>query len=469
MPLSMLNRCVFNPVAGGTTDFAVSTAVTGYLTPAQAGAQNGFAYHYVAQSANLQQWEIGIGTYSTSGPTLARSTVILSSNSNSKVNFTSAPQVFITATAEDFGAFAPSGSGHLSGMVPDPGSTAGISRVLLENSTWGIPPVQGWLSGLNTYNNADNQVWIKPGIAGSADGTYMLKQGGPGDVAKTISSAWSSGFTAGAGSLDTGSIASNTWYFGYIIARLDTGAIDFLTSLAPDIQNLGVTISTGTPGVINWPLHGLQDGAPVIFSTTGALPTGMSPSTTYFVKSPTLNNFNIALTQGGAAMNLSGTQNGTHSVFSVPLMPANYSQRRLITAFKTATAPNLWPFQQNGDEFLYTILPTLDLNANSIPSSRTLQKLAFAPPGFPTDAIITANANSESGVQATAASFYSTLTPDHDLTSVPADIQGPPNTTGSTSKRVLTDTSQQIAMKSVGGSTLGGLQTFGFVWRRGKL
>jgi hypothetical protein len=33
--------------------------------------------------------------------------------------------------------FGASGSGHASGLVPDPGSTAGTSRVLLENETWG--------------------------------------------------------------------------------------------------------------------------------------------------------------------------------------------------------------------------------------------------------------------------------------------------------------------------------------------
>lgn len=98
---SLLDRCMFVPTAGGTADFTISTAVTGYMTPAQAGAVNTTTYYYGAESSSKTEWEVGLGTYSTSGPTLARTTVLFSSNANAKVNFSAAPNVFITLLAEN--------------------------------------------------------------------------------------------------------------------------------------------------------------------------------------------------------------------------------------------------------------------------------------------------------------------------------------------------------------------------------
>lgn len=95
-----LDACGFNPASGGTGDFVVSAAVTGYQTPAGAGAVNGAVYSYRAQSSDLSQWEIGYGAYATGTTTLARTTVVASST-GSKVNFSAPPSVYITALTAD--------------------------------------------------------------------------------------------------------------------------------------------------------------------------------------------------------------------------------------------------------------------------------------------------------------------------------------------------------------------------------
>lgn len=97
-----LDACGFNPASGGTGDFVVSAAVTGYQTPASAGATNGAVYSYRAQSSDLSQWEIGYGAYATGTTTLARTTVVASST-GSKVNFSAPPSVYITALTGDLG------------------------------------------------------------------------------------------------------------------------------------------------------------------------------------------------------------------------------------------------------------------------------------------------------------------------------------------------------------------------------
>lgn len=71
-----------------------------------------------------------------------------------------------------------------------------------------------------------------------------------------------------------------------------------------------VTISVDDPAVVTWPGgHGLEAGAPVIFTPTGGnLPTGLSPATVYYVLATGLTptTFSVAATPGGAAIETTG-------------------------------------------------------------------------------------------------------------------------------------------------------------------
>jgi hypothetical protein len=74
-----------------------------------------------------------------------------------------------------------------------------------------------------------------------------------------------------------------------------------------------VTITIATPGVVTWNAHGLGDGNTVTFSTTGALPTGLTAATKYYVVNSTTNTFQVSATSGGAAINTTGSQSGVHT------------------------------------------------------------------------------------------------------------------------------------------------------------
>ena len=74
------------------------------------------------------------------------------------------------------------------------------------------------------------------------------------------------------------------------------------------------TISLATPGVVTSTAHGLAANAPIVFLTTGILPTGAVAGTTYFVRNPTINAFEFSATSGGASIATSGSQSGTHLV-----------------------------------------------------------------------------------------------------------------------------------------------------------
>lgn len=79
------------------------------------------------------------------------------------------------------------------------------------------------------------------------------------------------------------------------------------------------TVTIASPGVITATAHGLTVGRRVGFTTSGALPTGITASTIYYVQSvPTADTLTISATSGGAVINTSGSQSGTHTLIKDP-------------------------------------------------------------------------------------------------------------------------------------------------------
>lgn len=80
------------------------------------------------------------------------------------------------------------------------------------------------------------------------------------------------------------------------------------------IRSTTVTITIATPGVVTWSSHGFSGNEEIVFQTSGALPTGITAGTPYYVLAASLtgSTFRIAATAGGSAINTSGSQSGTH-------------------------------------------------------------------------------------------------------------------------------------------------------------
>jgi hypothetical protein len=77
--------------------------------------------------------------------------------------------------------------------------------------------------------------------------------------------------------------------------------------------NATVTMTIASPGVVTWVAHGMNNGDQVVLTTTGALPTGLSANTAYYLVNKATDTFQLATTQGGTAINTTGTQSGTHT------------------------------------------------------------------------------------------------------------------------------------------------------------
>lgn len=76
------------------------------------------------------------------------------------------------------------------------------------------------------------------------------------------------------------------------------------------------TVTIATPGVVSKTAHGLTTNDPVYFTTTGALPTGITAGTTYYVIATglTADAFQFSTTVGGSAVNTTGSQSGVHTL-----------------------------------------------------------------------------------------------------------------------------------------------------------
>lgn len=72
------------------------------------------------------------------------------------------------------------------------------------------------------------------------------------------------------------------------------------------------TVTIASPGVFTRTKHGLENGERIILSTSGALPTGLSTNTWYFVKPTSDDEFRVSATLDGSDIDTSGTQSGTH-------------------------------------------------------------------------------------------------------------------------------------------------------------
>ena len=78
-------------------------------------------------------------------------------------------------------------------------------------------------------------------------------------------------------------------------------------------QATTVTMTIASPCVVTCSL-GLANLTPITFATTEALPTGLLPGITYYVRYVSSTTFNLSLTTTGALINTSGTQSGVQTI-----------------------------------------------------------------------------------------------------------------------------------------------------------
>ena len=185
MALVLADRVQQTGTANTTVSFTLSGSVTGYQSFAVVG--NGNTTYYAATDGSVN-WEVGIGTYSTTGPTLTRTTILSSSNSGSAVTFSGTVNVFVTYPSEK--SVNLDGSGNVSALGT---VSSGVWQGTAVAVGYGGTGLTTLTAGYIPYGNGTSA------FSSSANMTFN------GSTLTTLNSAYTGTLTGGTGIVNLGS------------------------------------------------------------------------------------------------------------------------------------------------------------------------------------------------------------------------------------------------------------------------
>jgi len=142
-----------------------------------------------------------------------------------------------------------------------------------------------------------------------------------GDAFEIPLSGWGAG-TWGAGTWGFGGTSTSAlrlWSqnnFGEDLVYGYRGGPIYYWDATYGVDPIPVTMTIATPSVVTSSVP-FANGSPITIVNSGypaALPTGLTPGTTYYVINASGNTFNLAATVGGSAIATTGTQSGTHYI-----------------------------------------------------------------------------------------------------------------------------------------------------------
>lgn len=244
----------------GTGTITLGSAVAGHVTFATAGVLDGENVAYSISDGTA--FESGYGVYSSTGPTLTRPDVRISSNSGAAINLSGNAQIALTPRSTDL------------------------------------------------CLKLDNDVNL-----------YVRTQ--PVAVTMTIASPAVVSWTSHGLSVNDPVVFYNP------------------------VDRVGMTITIASPGIVTTSAaHGFSANEPMRLQTTGALPTGVVQGTTYYVRATGLTStqFSLSTTPGGGGINTSGTQSGTHYVVRQSTMPTGVTPGNVYYVIASGFGSNSFQF-----------------------------------------------------------------------------------------------------------------------------
>jgi hypothetical protein len=175
MALVLADRVQQTGTANTTVSFTLSGAVTGFQSLSVVG--NGNTTYYAAFDTT-GNWETGLGTYTTAGTLLTRTTIYASSNSGSAVTFSGTVNVFVTYPAGRSVNLDASNNVSALGTI-----ASGTWQGSVIAATYGGSGVAGTLTGLLYGNGTGAYTVATTAQALTLIGTVPIANGGTNSTA----------------------------------------------------------------------------------------------------------------------------------------------------------------------------------------------------------------------------------------------------------------------------------------------
>jgi hypothetical protein len=152
MAFVVKDRVKETTTTAGTGTITLAGAATGFQSFAAIGNSNSTYYTIVAQTGT--EWEVGVGTYTSSGTVLSRTTVLSSSNSGSLVDFTAGTKDVFVAYPAELAAFA-NGDGV---VIENYTTLTGAYTMTTGKSGMSVGPVT--ISSGSSFTVGSGQRWV---------------------------------------------------------------------------------------------------------------------------------------------------------------------------------------------------------------------------------------------------------------------------------------------------------------------
>ena len=262
------------------------------------------------------EFEVGIGTYTSSGDTLSRDQVFASSNSGSKITLAGSATVFITYPADKTVAKT---SGNYVGIGIDPeyqlqvSGTGSFNTVRWADGTTQITSATGDISTVSglTVTNASNISTNTTNIAATGATNAAAIATNVTNIATNVTNIAATGATnAAAIATNVTNIATNTTNIAATGATNAAGIATNVTNIATNATNIAATGATNAAAIATNTINIATNATNISTNTTNIAATGATNAAAITVNTTDINTVSGLLGPSGNNTEVQFNDNG---------------------------------------------------------------------------------------------------------------------------------------------------------------